>query len=214
MRVFRPFLVVVALVAFGSATAAGASRDQHCTIPHAWRLVAQDRQLVVIAKRHNYPYSDYDYCNRAVGERRSLTAGPTGLRLKGRYVAAWPLSAEAGLVSLWDTRSGNHNEVVVSGSPVVTTLLLSPSGVAAWIVFGPNGNPEEFGGPIASVAVLTLHNEEVLDSANFWGSNGAPVYPPVLGNLQLYNCAAGCAPDTTVVAWTHSGEPRYAQVMR
>ena len=33
-----------------------------------------------------------------------------------------------------------------------------------------------------------------------------------LANPQLYQCAAGCAPGTTVVAWTHDGAWRYASV--
>jgi hypothetical protein len=36
--------------------------------------------------------------------------------------------------------------------------------------------------------------------------------PPSLGNLQLYQCAAGCPANTVEVAWTHDGIWRYAQV--
>jgi hypothetical protein len=54
-----------------------------------------------------------------------------------------------------------------------------------------------------TVDAMTTTNVEFLDTT----SDGE-----TLANLQLYGCAAGCAPNTTVVAWTHSSQQRYAQV--
>jgi hypothetical protein len=36
--------------------------------------------------------------------------------------------------------------------------------------------------------------------------------PDALSDLQLFQCAVGCAPNTTVVTWTHSGTQRYTEL--
>jgi hypothetical protein len=223
IRAFRFLLPLAAAIGLlGAPTALGAHGHAPCAIPHRWKLVARDRQAVVIRQRGRQ-YPAYDYCNRAVrsGWRRLVTLGsessgsffqPASPLLAGRYVAYAAVSEppQTTSIGLWDTRSGQHNTLTVGGFVAgfsLPTLLLSPNGVAAAIVVTQpynNVNGQYVAGPVAAgVTTLTLHTQESLDSAS----------PPTeISNLQLYDCATGCAPDTAVVAWTHSGERRYAQI--
>jgi hypothetical protein len=210
MRAFRLFPVVALVVVGSLVSSAGASPSApRCKIPHSWRVVAQDRQAIVIAQRDS-TQPRYAYCNRSVGRLRQLgTIAPFRLLIAGRYVAYVSLRPPPGpvTISLTDTSSGHHNQMSLLGtsslSPV-PTFLLSPKGVAAAIVLR---QPAGAGAPPgAGIQVLTMRNQyENLDGAS---------PPSEIANLQLYDCAAGCAPNTVIVAWTHSGTQMYAQISR
>jgi hypothetical protein len=214
MRALRALPITLALVTVGCSvrTAVTASRNasHHCAIPHGWRVVARDRQAIVIAqRRHIEPL--YDYCNRRVGRFRQLTrfgplqvtnAGPViQTQLAGPYVASVSMLPPPGpvTISLSDTSTGQQNEMSLLGisslSPV-PTFLLSPNGVAAAIVLR---QPAGVGAsPGAGIQILTLNSHiENLDGAS---------PPSEIANLQLQNCtAADCAPNAVTVAWTNQG---------
>jgi hypothetical protein len=178
-------------------------------------VVAQNRYVVAIVKKGHYPapgglYPRYAYCSRAVGRFHQLVpGGPPAtsafdLQLAGRFLAYEAPTSPAAPISLWDTGTGRHVE-----EPTTTTntsyrfpgpnFVLSPNGVAARIVTLSRYSANE-------VDVLTMRGYSVLDG---------PDYSPTeaLADLQLYDCATGCAPDTTVVAWMHNSEQRYVQVL-
>jgi hypothetical protein len=172
--------------------------------------VAKDRQAVVIRQRVNVN-PRFAYCNRSVGRLRQLgKIGPLQLLVAGRYVA-WmtPLPPPTPApIELLDTRTGQHNVVSLGGIPFgevgspVPAFLLSPNGVAAAIVVREAHGIGAV--PGAGVQVLTLHSQdENLDGAS---------PPSEIANLQLYDCTAGCAANTTIVAWTNGGQQRYAQI--
>lgn len=202
-------LVTAACVTAVQASAASAHKPR-CAVPHGWKLVAKDSQVVVIAQRHKQSPA-YDYCNRTVGKevrmndpQPAICAGPgivdcgvlVDLRLAGRYVAYETRGNGQQPVWLWDTLTGKNNEARgVGASPV----LLSPNGVALAIVaVASKQGPATFW-----INVLTLTSDLTPDSSEQASD---------LANLQLYDCGAGCAPNATIVAWTHSGVQRYAQV--
>jgi hypothetical protein len=194
--------------------ALGAHRHKPCSIPGGWRLVAKDGQGRVDAPRHQPLRPVYDYCNRVgrTGWRR-LVKGPDtrpapsfSFLLAGRYVA-YTLQLPAGTsstMSLWDTRNGQNNTMYVGGnvSNPVQAFLLSPHGVAAAITVSQQSEVDTF--PGASVEALTLNSSGPVTVTS------SP--PSDIANLELYDCAAGCAPDTVIVAWTQSGAQQYAQV--
>jgi hypothetical protein len=202
--------VVAALAALGAMAGGSIASGQvkrRCVTPHGWRVVAKDGQAVVIAQRHQQ-YPAYDYCNRAVGKwRRMLPIGrgsqeqkTVGLRLAGRFVATWVPALYA--VVLWDTRTGQSNPDAPGLFQSPPTFVLSPDGVLAAVFTLEYSNGMGGGSNEDVLHVLTPTSYQQLDD----GPSGG------LSNLQLYDCAAGCAPDTVIVAWTHSGEQRYAQV--
>jgi hypothetical protein len=124
------------------------------------------------------------------------------LQLAGRYVAYE--SPDGGYpLWLWDTRTNRNNHLQPGGTVLsLPAFALSPRGVAAEIVLSsPNGVPPQ---PVAAtIKALTLGTIDYdLDGGQ----------QSDLGNLQLYDCAAGCAPNDVVVSWMHSGAQRYAQV--
>jgi hypothetical protein len=109
------------------------------------------------------------------------------------------------LIELWDTHNSKHNSLSLAGAVLpspVPTFLLSPGGVAAAITLRqPNGVGAS---PGASIQALTLHAQyENLDGASS---------PSETASLQLYDCAAACAPNAVIVAWTNNGQQRYAQI--
>jgi hypothetical protein len=217
-------LLTGVLAAASAAPAKAAHRAKpRCMLPAGWRVVTQNRQTVVIRQRHK-PEPVYEYCNRAVRSGwRQLTMTslnstgsffePASPLLAGRYLAfAWVMEPPQGsAIELWDTRSGQHNSLTVGGfvaSFSLPTLLLSPNGVAAAIDVSSRymieGGQYVAQPPGASVDVLTLQSKEQnLDGAS---------PPSQIANLQLYDCAAGCTPNTTTVAWTNGGQQHYAQI--
>jgi hypothetical protein len=203
-----PIVLILALAASTTASAAHGS-NAHCTIPHGWKVVAQDQYAVVTKQRHEQ-HPEYDYCSRA-GRRfhrmvdASIFWPVLDLQLKGHYVAYEAESSgdpgEAGLW-LWDTRSGRASSAPDTPTiPSTPDVVLSPNGVATWIVSWVPAHAV----PTTQVEVLTGHADLVLDRVSPPGAG-------TLANLQLYDCAAGCAPNTTIVAWTNDGAQRYAAV--
>jgi hypothetical protein len=202
----RALAVVVALAALSAlaAGALGAHVKPGCAVSPGWRVVAKDAQAVVIHHEHR-PFPVYAYCSRPAGRlhKLSLISGQriigTTLKLRGAYVtAAFQDASFAGEygVAFWNLRSGKDYDIGGNWSSP-PSVLLSPTGVAVWIatlaISVPHAGPQ-------SVFVVTdpkLFAPATLDSGDD------------LANLQLYRCAAGCAPRTTVVAWTHSGQQRY-----
>ena len=77
--------------------------------------------------------------------------------------------------------------------------LLTSTGVAAWRADRCTS------GPVEDIEALDSNTDQVatVDTAAAYG---------VLDNLQLYQCAAGCRPGTTVLAWTHDGVWRYTTI--
>ena len=120
------------------------------------------------------------------------------------------LGTTASNVYAVDTNSG-HTEHLWGGEGIVTSALTAPTGVGAWLV---NNSPCPFVGP--QVRQEALHAFDfatgavtTLDSGD---PNENPSAPVSLANLQVYPCSAGCPANRTVVAWTHDGAQRYAQV--
>jgi hypothetical protein len=89
-------------------------------------------------------------------------------------------------------------------------LLLSSAGVAAWISTAGADDPYRYGPFHAEVRALGARTGPnlILDSEPVSGPND----PGDLANLRLYQCLAGCVGPAAVVAWTHAGVWRCAQV--
>ena len=222
-------LVGIALACTSSAATAGIHKQshklKHCAVPSGWTVVDQDAQARVIFHSTGGPGAYtvhsglYSYCLRQSGRYRHLaTAGccgnpatdpPTGI---GRLVLARDLLAYG---EVWSSRDTNDTYRTViedlqtgrrrsaSGaacgyeSGYESPLLLLPRGIAAWFTCpGIYPNP-----PDQSLQAFSFHTGKSLtfDTGQ-------------LAHLQLYNCAAGCARNKIIVAWTHSGAQRYAQL--
>jgi hypothetical protein len=108
--------------------------------------------------------------------------------------------------------SGKTETLVRGAAGAVTAAALSSPGVAAWILtsdqcFFNRPNPQRtetlqsFSFRTGTVTTLDTGDPGELTTS-----------PLSLGNLQLYQCGAGCAANTAVVAWTHDGTWRYEQV--
>lgn len=215
-------LALSGFVLLCASSPAVAHRRKPCAVPRSWTVVAHDRQAIVIAQRHKQQPA-YDYCNRAVrsGWRGLVRPSPESFvsffqpaspLLAGRYLAFALVSEppQPSSIELWDTRSGQHTVLTDGGFVAgfsLPTLLLSPHGVAAAIDV-TSRYTDQLGQhvaqpPVASITALTLHTQQGLDSAS---------PPAAIANLQLYDCSAGCPPNTTIVAWTNSGQQRYSQI--
>jgi hypothetical protein len=219
MRPLRLLLItlVAALAVLAVPAAAGASNHHRpCAAHRHWVIAAQD-SFAVVARLPDRGGATYDYCSRTKGRWVRMTPGQSSpdygeveaLRLAGRYVAYETVAAIATPAFLCDTSTGQQqveakyrvvdasagpNENFPASDP---DFLLSPTGVVARIDKGLLAYPP------GAVEALTLDGSVTLDTA------GAP---SDLANLQIYNCAAGCARNATVVAWTNSGVQRYAEV--
>ena len=129
-------------------------------------------------------------------------------------------SYETDRLYVWNLRNRthasatNHQGIVCYppfgvSSPGDSGYLLDASGIAAW----HTGQCSSSGIRTEYIAALNENSGEqaILDQISQQGF--APNFlTGVLANLQLYECAGGCATPTSVVAWTHSGTWRYAQV--
>jgi hypothetical protein len=190
---FAALALLIPAVASGSAPA---QLNKLCAVPHRWRLVVRDRYAAVIRRR-----GGAEYCSLVAraGTFKALPrvvgAGPVGaIQLKGRYIGFDQCVSGCSALIL-DTETGRHAAI---RAPVVR-FAVSRSGVLAEIADGYG-----HGGIGSILAVVTIGNAgETLDTA--WPD------PTALANLQLYDCAAACAPNTVVVAWTDNGQQRYAQ---
>ena len=120
-------------------------------------------------------------------------------------------------VAIRDVTTGRDAFGTVTGSPTAAGIspVLSPSGTAAWIVGAWSYNTPGPGGTWnydVQALSMSTGRTSALDSDSVHQAQERPATTDPFAGLQLYSCVAGCAPNTTVVAWTHSGEQRYAQV--
>jgi hypothetical protein len=202
-----PILAASTFALAGLSSAAAHLHHKLCAIPRGWQLAAQNRYVVVDMER-GQRYPAYDRCDLIVGRWRTMIAagseqvtGPVyGLKLAGRFVAyettyRWPLW-------VWDARTGRNNHSPPAPGDMVRAFLLSPNGVAArlttYFLEGPAGRSARM-----ALEVMTLHT---------WSRPALDEPLGSLANLQLYDCAAGCPPNTTIVAWTDNGQQQYAKV--
>jgi hypothetical protein len=217
MRTFRFLPLAAVIVVLGLNTTAAASHRRPCTIPPCWTRVARDPYAVVIRGKGQYPA--YHYCLRAHGGFKQLVPLPNGtppgllppqpvslLQLRGPYVAfAFLFPGTSYTVVLWDLRSSYDNGATLVGNSAQdtpSTILLSPTGVAAWIAIE---NTRDGAVEVLRAAVSRTFGGGIpptLDTGAIGGGH-------VLGDLQLFQCSAGCASGATVVSWTHNGEQRY-----
>ena len=113
--------------------------------------------------------------------------------LEQRFKAEQPVGSGY-LLTLQDVQTGKGIQIGETQLGPVPPLVLSPRGVAVWIV------TRQF----TQIEALTIAGPESLDYG--------PDPSTVMANLALYNCAAGCAHNAVIVAWTDNGQQRYAQV--
>jgi hypothetical protein len=138
------------------------------------------------------------------------------VRLAGRYIAVEQASQIGAEFWLQDTRSGasvssgnfNYGATDISPPPGHPPLVLSRNGIAAWIVaIGPVSPGDT---PHIELGALSFAGPPYFVNAT--GPTDGPWPGTDLGNLALYNCAAGCPSNAVIVAWTDNGQQRYAQV--
>jgi hypothetical protein len=140
--------------------------------------------------------------------------GPvTDIRLAGIYLAieaASPDQCGGGAtfcptdteVDLWNLASGSQSRFIRTAEVDTSqSLLLSPSGVAAWITHSTSA----LGLTGSFLRVLSLSSGEATVDQD--PSTSA------LADVELFRCTAGCAPNTTIVAWTNGGTQRYTTVV-
>jgi hypothetical protein len=130
------------------------------------------------------------------------------------YEAVWsgrgpPAASEIDILNVRTGRTARSaiEETLTDATP----LLLSPSGTAAWIWIveeNPAG-PSPRQTDMVQVLIARSRRFLTLDTAPHPGNNLAVLK---LANLQLYECAGGCGPTATVVAWTDHGSWRYAPI--
>jgi hypothetical protein len=201
---------------FAASGSAAAHSHNACAVPRGWALVAQDRYAVVIRQRGEQQPA-YKYCARRsnrfapvasslLGERWSVVA----VRLSGRYIGYETQATTGPSYALWlsDVQTGarSYTYTVDPTLPPAPEFALSPNGVAAWIVDSAAAAPDAPDpAPMLQVLTASMIGATTLDSS-------PPDSAPVLANLQLYDCATGCAPNTVIVAWTHNGQQRFAPI--
>lgn len=208
-----------------------------CALPAGSTLVASDAQLVVAASAVSDYVQEIRYCNIAqaslgfrllaqnnsaaeLGGSTTITtvdgvAGANLLYHTGGTVdspACGGVQIVSSAMDVLNTSSGATQQLW-QGSGEITSASLAPTGVGAWLV-DANNFFCEFGTNPARQESLDAYDPgtgavTTLDTGD---SNETVGSPATLGNLELYPCAAGCSATTTVVAWTHDGTWRYAQV--
>lgn len=224
-------LLLVAALVCGSPAVARTHRHPHkprphCAVPSGWHVVTSGAEAVVIKSNANRPRPggfgsgpEFRYCPRHVGTFRLLTRTdvynyppPAGdpneafdISVAGHYLAYAVISSDkqAGYLQARLVDVTTARTVVVpdpTSSGCCTDLGLSPTGVVAGLAFIPAPGYQTAGN--SDVLVYSAGKTTVLDTAKEGD----------LADVQLYQCASGCAPNTTVVAWTHSGAWRYARV--
>jgi hypothetical protein len=207
-----------------------------CAVPQGWQTVASDPQVIVILHQPDNPIQEFRYCNYANSSRgfQLLVRNDDGNFLGGEatystvdgvalsYILyhsttvvdspecnALGLPAESSTVYAVDTTSGKTASLDQGGGGIASALL-SPPGVGAWILSNTPCDPIAPSARSESLKVFSFRTAAVttLDSGD---PGEMPGSPPSLGNLELYQCGAGCPANTVVVAWTHDGAWRYAQ---
>jgi hypothetical protein len=208
-----------------------------CAAPARSKLVASDAQVVVVLDQVN-EVQEIRYCNIAKPSLgfRLLATNDYGAALGGSTTIT-TVDGVAGPNVLYDSGatydSPGCGGVGVSSSDVYTLDIssgitrhlwqgpgeirsgsLAPTGVAAWMTnandircqFEPNPRVRQESLEAYDLSTGTLTTLDMGDP------NEMPGSPVPLGNLELYPCAAGCPATTTVIAWTHDGAWRYAQI--
>jgi hypothetical protein len=216
------------LLALLSVTPADAARRSRCVVTRGSRLVARDRQAVVISDLVTRPDGVRVFrlrsCARDKGKFRVLLTslpdydgtpqapkGPYRLKLVGAYVAYgtyWGYHGEAphGSVSLGNVETGmtvrSPDEL---GPAEPAQLVLSSTGVVAWLWTVDSDTQYS-----AEVRALSAHTKQ---TATLDSSSASTIFSTgPLTDLQLYQCASGCTTPSTVIAWRHSGTWQYARV--
>jgi hypothetical protein len=235
------FTLAGVLVAGMPGLAAGkpkstAHRLARCAVPTGWSLVGRDAQAIVITRSRS-GVGQWSYCVLATGSTRPLVAsvdnpytvgdiGPPdrvfSVLLAGRYAA---------FGAMWDGHDQDiyvtinvrdllaahrasemidavyNNDVCWAANPDgfgpnPAGFLLSPTGVAAWHLAtcssGFGQSPDEL--------------IQALDARTGWRATLDAASSGGLSAVQLFQCAAGCAPGTTMAIWMHDGVPRIARV--
>jgi hypothetical protein len=218
---------ILGLVVIPAGARGATDLKRRCAVAAGWQVVAHNSRAIVVRNKTAYP--TYRYCSTtSKGFRLVTRTGPyssdqvgggngppqrlVDVQLRGAYLGYESLFVSGACAAdgvcathedLWNVVSGRRGE---SGDfalePPVPVLLVSPNGLAAWIV-----NQNFRATPTSSLEYLTMSGASTLDEASYSTS-------PSLGGLQLYGCAAGCASSASVVAWTHSGMQRYAVITR
>jgi hypothetical protein len=239
--VVRIVLLVISLslaVPLASASAKKHRPKPHCAVPKGWAVLRQNSDVVVIWKSDVLVQGNLSVvwrsCLREKGRFGALVQAAfaytsfvaNNAQLAGLYFAYWTTYENGpgtGMASLevWNlgtrrsaTFSNSSPEVDCSNSPSRGgPFLLSPTGVAAWVLdscYGSYTPPP--GTQLAHIFAVNavgapppryLGQVTTLDSAPEDGE---------LGNLQLYQCAAGCPANGTIAVWTHDGSWRFATV--
>lgn len=210
-----------------------------CAVPAGWKVVARDPQVVVVLNQPDYPIQEYRYCNYAhsslgfqllvrnddgglLGGEATLTT-VDGVALSyllydsgttvDNPVCGGPHISTSDVYAV-DTSSG-HSEHLWQGPGKIASASLAPTGVGAWLV-NDNDTPCQAPGGSQPPRQESLQAFDfatgMVTTLDTGDANETPGSPVSLANLELYPCAAGCPANTTVVAWTHDGAWRYAQV--
>lgn len=213
LKVIAPFALLATLALTDSSSAAS-HHKRPCAVPHGWSVVARDRQAVVIRQQ-----STYRYCSRlatrryrrvpnfpAEGAPGAPAESVVALQLAGRYISYETKSDDGEAYALWlvNTRTGAQSyaaHFTYLMFPPAPEFVLSPNGVAAWIVYLA---PSSHSAPEVNPFVEALTGA----GAKTIGVGSSP--QSILTNLALYDCAADCRPHATVVTWTDSGQRMYA----
>lgn len=213
-----------------------APQPSPCAVPAGSKVLASDPQVVVISAPLSTGIEQYRYCDYADPARgfRLLAQNDPGAALGGSTtlttvdgVALSDVLYHSGAttdspacggvyiaqptVSLLDTSSDKTQELW-QGQGTIESIVIAPTGVAAWLV---NDSPCEPAVPQParheSLQVFAPGTGAVatLDTGDGNETEGTPL---TLANLELYPCFAGCSTRTTIVAWSHDGTQRYAQV--
>jgi hypothetical protein len=208
-----------------------------CAVPAGWKAAASDAEVVVIQNQSDYPSQEYRYCDYAQASRGfqllihndtcDLQPVDTCTTVDGVALSTIlyhtsvatdspacggpsPITDGSSTVYATDARSG-RTMTLAQGPGGITAAGFSSPGVGAWIltaadcpVAGGNEQTETLQAySVRTGAVMTL------DTGDPGETTGTP---RSLANLELYECDAGCPAGTAIVAWTHDGTWRYAQV--
>ena len=199
--------IAIGVLSIGQPASAGAAAARRgCRIQHGWKIVAQD-SYAVVALTGGAEFQS-SYCSRAQGRFRPLPVPyPCCFQLRGRYVAV----ESSPQLDLIDTSTGKENGLGGGPGAICSTtgfatnppFVLSPNGIAARIVTYCSRVSSE-----SDVEVVPIRGTPFrADSVGLTPTSSNP-----FANLALYDCAAGCGPGSTIVAWTNNGSPRYTVV--
>jgi hypothetical protein len=207
-----------------------------CSVPAGWHAVAGDADLIVILENQTDPTQEYRYCRYAEPSRGfrllvksdscDLAGTDTCSKIDGvalSYVlydtstavdspaCGGPNPVKDGSSTIYAFNAASRTTVMLAqGQGGITSAGLTPPGVAVWILTDdPCFHP-----PLQRSETLQTYsiNTGAVTTLDTGDPGESDIGPPALANLRLYPCAAGCAANNTVVAWTHDGTWRYQQL--